>query len=486
MVDELRKRAGAYYTPEATVASLVRWAARRKSDRLLDPACGDGRFLAMHRNSVGVEQDSGAARAATARAPWALVHEGDFFRWAAQTAERFDCAAGNPPFIRYQRFTGAVREGALNLCASLGAHFSGLTSSWAPFLVVASSLLRPGGRLAFVVPAEIGHAPYAAPLIEHLAGHFATVRITAVREKLFPELSEDCWLLYCSGYTDRSQAIEVVTVDRYVPRPEPPTDGELVTLEDWRSWNRRFRPVLMPKPARDLYRHVADSADTVRLGRVAKVGIGYVTGANDFFHMRPSQAAEHGIPDEFLWPSVRTGRQLSISRVTNATVRRWIQSDDAVLLLRIARGTSLPASVQRYLDGPDGVQARTAYKCRTRQPWYVVPDVTVPTAFLSYMSGGDVSLVANGAGCVCTNSVHAVHLNGVMGLRAVLDRWHDPFTALSCEVEGHPLGGGMLKLEPGEAVRLVLAKRVASAQDDEAIATGLSAMKRWRHCGEAA
>ena len=29
------------------------------------------------------------------RAPWACVHQGDFFAWAARTRERFECAAGN-------------------------------------------------------------------------------------------------------------------------------------------------------------------------------------------------------------------------------------------------------------------------------------------------------------------------------------------------------------------------------------------------------
>ncbi|MBF4213259.1 class I SAM-dependent methyltransferase, partial [Pseudomonas donghuensis] len=79
--------------------------------------CGDGRFLLEHRNSVGIEQDDAAAKLAIERAPWALVHEGDFFSWATNTPERFDCAAGNPPFIRYQTFKGEVRQTALNLCA---------------------------------------------------------------------------------------------------------------------------------------------------------------------------------------------------------------------------------------------------------------------------------------------------------------------------------------------------------------------------------
>jgi len=56
-----QKEAGAYYTPDVVVATLLRWAVRSPRDRLIDPSCGDGRFIAGHRNSVGIEQDVRAA-----------------------------------------------------------------------------------------------------------------------------------------------------------------------------------------------------------------------------------------------------------------------------------------------------------------------------------------------------------------------------------------------------------------------------------------
>ena len=59
-------------------------------------------------------------------------------------------------------------------------------------------------------------------------------------------------------------------------------------------------------------------------------------------------------------------------------------------------------------------RGREAYKCRNRDPWYAIPDVRVPDAFLSYMSGRRPVLVRNDAECVCTNSLHAVtSRNGV-------------------------------------------------------------------------
>ena len=482
-----RKRRGAYYTPEAVVSSLVRWALRDEGDRLLDPSCGDGRFLAKHGNSVGIEQDARAGEHAVARAPSALVHHGDFFAWAALTNERFDCAAGNPPFIRYQTFKGATRARALELCADQGARFSRLTSSWAPFLVATAGLLKPGGRMAFVVPAEIGHAPYAAPLLEYLVDRFAAVQVVAIREKLFPELSEDCWLLFASGFGGSTSTIGLSIMERFAHCLEPPRVEVSVSVDEWREgWNRRLRPYLLPRSVRDIYRASAQEQGATRFGDIASIGIGYVTGANEFFHLRPSEAARWEIPDEMLIPTVRTGRSLPAVSLTRHTVDSWLRTDEPILLLHIPKDADLPTGVVKYLGTEQGREARTAYKCRVRHPWYSVPHVKVPDFFLTYMSGREPSLVRNSAGVTCTNAVHCVHLHHGAESRRLHDWWGKPFVQLSCELEGHPLGGGMLKLEPGEAARVVF----PSAQDEppmegDAIREAVSTMRVWRHHGVA-
>ena len=464
------------------MATLTAWAIRRRTDRLLDPACGDGRFIAAHRPSVGIEEDPSAAREAMIRAPWALVHKGDFFSWAANTRERFQCAAGNPPFIRYQAFSGAVRETALSLCNRLGADFSGLTSSWAPFLVATAHLLTPGGRMAFVVPAEIGHAPYAVPLIEYLLSQFEKVHVVPISERIFPHLSEDCWLLYAEGFGGCSTEVHLSALDRFEFMSRPPAVTQLVSAKEWRSeWHRRLRPFLMPAPSREAYQRLSKEPASIRLGTIARVGIGYVTGANEFFHLRPSQAVQRKIGSEFLLPSVRNGRSLPDQALTEALVAAWKRSDEPVLLLKLPREGELPAAVRRYLESDAGRKARTAYKCRNRTPWYSVPDVHVPDYFLSYMSGSKPNLVQNLARCSCTNSVHAVRLRQHSDASLLRQGWRSPLTELSCEVEGHPLGGGMLKLEPGEAGNIVLCKGLLTPEDSVAIRLGVRDMRRWRH-----
>ena len=499
-----RKRNGAYYTPDALAAMLVRWAVRAPQDRLLDPSCGDGRFLVAHRNSVGVERTPEAVGKAKGRAPGAHVCEAEFFAWAEHahsTGERFDCAVGNPPFIRYQTWGGDVRQRALSLCNRFGVVFSGLTASWAPFLAVAANLLRPGGRMAFVVPAAFGHAPYAGPLVEHLVARFHDVRIVAVRRRLFPRLSEDCWLLFADGFGGSTQQMRLGATDAIQVFDTPPRTDVRIAVSEWRnSWNRRLRPYLVSDRVRSRYLAVARRADShalaaiddaqptlpARLGAVASVALGYVSGANHFFHLTPSEASKAGIPSTLLHPTVRSARVLPPREVTRQTVDSWRRSDDPMLLLRIPKGTQVPARVRRYLDSDAGVRAREGYKCRHRSPWYSVPDVRVPDFFLTYMAGRAPSLVKNAAGATCSNALHAVQLRlPVLSDAALLAAWQSPLTQLSCELEGHALGGGVLKLEPREATRVILSNPNSMRSGESAdLEEAVSVLRSWRHYAE--
>ena len=336
--------------------------------------------------------------------------------------------------------------------------------------------------MAFVVPASIGHAPYAAPLLDYLVEHFDDVRVTAIRSKLFPALSEDCWLLHAEGFGGSSKELCFSVLDHFKPSAAP-CETTLIPVNEWReSWSRRLRPYLLPANVREVYRAVASDARSLRFGDIASIGIGYVSGANDFFHLRPSEADAWSIPDRLLHPTVRNSRVLPASDLTARTVDGWRRCDEPMMLLRIPKEAELPGTVSRYLDTDRGRRVRGGYKCRMRSPWYSVPDVQVPDFFLTYMSGRAPSLVRNSAAATCTNAVHSVRVRDRKAMRRIVEGWDTPFVRLSCELEGHPLGGGMLKLEPREATRIVfpapaMAGELSAAQTREAVST----MRKWRH-----
>lgn len=477
------KKLGAFYTPERVVSSLLHWVVRRDDDRLIDPSCGDGRFLEKHQNSVGIERDRNAAKEAMKRAPGALVHQGDFFTWVGNSNERFDCAAGNPPFIRYQLFNGITRKRARDLCSRFGVEFSALASSWPLFLAATVQVLRRGGRMAFLLPAEVGHAPYSSPLLDYCARQFSHLQIVAVREKIFPSLSEDCWVLFADGKGGKTSTIGFSVLERFEFHETPPKVQISIPLSSWSSiWNRRLRPFLMPEASRDLYERYTGEQEAARFGDLAKINIGYVSGANDFFHLRPSEIRELGIPNDFLQMTARNTKVLPPDRVSRSTVKRWIREDRATVLLRLNKDQQLPSAVRKYLCTPNAIEASRRYKCRVRTPWYAVPDVKIPHFFLSYMSGRRVSFVQNSANCSCTNSLHAVNLKNSSAVTRIRASLRSRFFQLSSEIEGHPLGGGMLKLEPREAANILIPRHSdLPAKEAQSIAEGISALQSWRH-----
>jgi adenine-specific DNA-methyltransferase len=108
--------------------------------------------------------------------------------------------------------------------------------------------------------------------------------------------------------------------------------------------------------------------------------------------------------------------------------------------------------------------------------------VKTPEYFLTDMSGRAASLVRNDAHCTCTNSVHAVHFRAAGAASALNAVWESEFLRPSCEIEGHPLGGGMLKLEPGEAAQIVVPSTSAVANLSKAAVTeAVNTMRQWRH-----
>lgn len=500
------KALGAYYTDSQVAEFLVRWAVRNSADTVLDPAFGGGVFLraACRRlrelggnpsaQVYGVELDSAVHRHIGEKlcedgvAPINLVAS-DFFAITPDRMAPVDAVVGNPPFIRYQRFTGDVRARALARAAEQGLKLSELSSSWLPFLVHSIRMLRPGGRLAMVIPFEIGHALYAVPVLKHLDRKFESVTFLTFRKKLFPDLSQDTLLLLAEGkdagaagrfyIRDLRHAGDLAHIEVTGAGCVPGVrrlDRERVA-----SGQQRLIEYLLPRKARELYAEMRAPEHTVSLGQLADVGIGYVTGANDFFHLGPGAAAEIGIPSEFLRACVRRGRALTGLRFTEADWNDALGRGDAGYLVYLPSGGTLPPAVARYVAYGESKGIHRTFKCRTRSPWYRVPHVYLPDAFLTYMSGDLPRLVSNGAGVVAPNTLHILrlHRGAGIGSNALAALWQTSLTRLSVEIEGHALGGGMLKLEPTEAER-VLVPIIPKKDNLDALALELDQVARSR------
>jgi len=500
------KELGAYYTDSQVAEFLVRWAIRSADETVLDPSFGGGVFLRAAcqrirtlqgepgRTVWGVEIDEEVHSRISEklhdefRIPGRQLHCSDFFAIRDGGTPQVDVVIGNPPFIRYQRFSGTSRSTALLRAREQGVRLPELTSSWAPFLVHSISKLRHGGRLAMVLPFEVAHAKYARPVLEFLQQQFCEITFLTFRKKLFPDLNETTLLLMADGKGEHSRRFQV----RDLAGPGelasisggargPKLGGRPMEAKSLASGETRLIEHLIPSRAAQLYSQLRKSGRANALGVVADVSVGYVTGANDFFHLSQAEARRRNIPAALMKRAIIRSRALNGIEFTRGDWRNAADSGAAALLLHIARDDSLTTAIRDYIRDGESRGVSTAYKCRVRSPWFCVPHVRRPDAFLTYMSGESPRLVANSARVVAPNCLHVVQIRDrrVLSARRLSAFWQTSLTQLSVEIEGHPLGGGMLKLEPGEAerVQLPLLTSVDGARVDD-LAGELDAMLR--------
>lgn len=497
MTPERAKAFGAFYTDALVATFIVRWAVRRPDDSVLDPSFGGGVFLeaaskhlatlgAQGEPSVyGVELDAevhGRVSHELAEVPRNKLVHSDFFALGAGDLPPMNAVVGNPPFIRYQSFSS---ERAGERTRAQGVTLSKLASSWAPLLVHSAAFVEAGGRLGMVIPAELLHTTYARPVREYLTRTFGRITILTFKARLFPDISQDTLLLLAEGKGEPFSGLywqDLTGPGALREAPDVLLARAKRLPEETLQQESKFITHFIPEKARDLYRELTQHPKVSTLGTLADVGIGYVTGANTFFHLSPKRAETLKLPPESLSPAVFRGAALTGLAFTEGDWRKAAQQGRAGYLLNIQEDGLTP-ELEAYLERGAAEGVPQAYKCRVRTPWYRVPHVYRPDLLLTYMSGLRPQLVANDAGAVAPNTLHVVRLKpeGPGRAAALAAGWQTSLTSLSVEVEGHALGGGMLKLEPSEARRV----RLALAENTKDLEAELDTLLRANHIAEA-
>ena len=464
-----RKSRGAFFTPPILSEYMAQWCLRVATERVFEPSCGEAAFLtaaADHLRVLGAEgplqeQLTGveihaesaamAAKHLAERGAAATITVGSFFDVPANPV--YDAVIGNPPYIRYQDFAGSDRTKAYEAALSHGVRFDGLTNSWAPFLVHAAGFLRPGGRLALVLPAELLSVNYAAPARKFLMERFARVALIVFKERVFPEVLEEVVIVLAEGEgpTDHCELYQAKDA------------GDLGNLESCRwaptSNGGKWMAALLPSAIAELYRHVVVDERFGTLNDWGETDLGMVTGNNRYFTMSVESAQQWNIPKTELVrispPSSRHLRGFMFGQ------QSWDQmrGDRAAVYLFRPKGIRLSDGALRYIAHGESIGVHNAYKCRVRSPWWRVPLVKTPDMFLTYMNHVAPRLISNRSGVGHLNSIHGVTLTpGLkrLGMDLLPMAAMNSLTLLGAELVGRAYGGGMLKLEPREADNLPL------------------------------
>lgn len=481
--EKLRKERGAFFTPPAIADFLAEWAVLDQPDaKIMDPTCGEAVFLIsagqrlkdLGRDVGDLESQLYGFDLHQTSLEWAdnllteagldaHLQQGDFF--AVPTPDQLgapvpemDAIIGNPPFVRYQQHVGEPRDRSKQAALRQGVRLSNLASSWAALLVHSVGFLKPEGRLAMVLPAELLTVGYAEPVRSWLKQRFEQVHLVMFDRLQFHDATEKVVLVLASG-SGGCDAFSLYYLDDAEDlRKMRLMSNQAAAVLDSGKWT----DLLLPNRQRHLFRTTSAEHFTT-LGTYGNPELGIVTGANNFFTMTEATRLAYGLSEKagqvvkVCPPGTKHLKGLAFS------LPAWKELRDAgerVWLFRPSPTDDSP-EVAAYAARGEKEKVHEAYKCTIRTPWWRPPIVTPPDLFFTYMSHRYPRLIANTAKTTFVNSMHGLRLiesAPKVAREALPVLMFNSVTMLGAEVHGRSYGGGILKMEPREAAVLPMPK----------------------------
>lgn len=439
---------GGYYTPPPVARFLAHWVAEAGA-RLLEPSCGDGRILRELARLSGEVQgvELMADEAAKAR-EFAPVDAQSLFTWMTPSDSLgWDGVAGNPPYIRFGNWPPGQREPALDLMKGEGLKPSKLTNAWVPFVVASAVATRIGGRVALVLPAELLQVTYAAQLRDYLLREFSEITMVTFERLVFEGILQEV-VLFC-GIKGGEGPADVRTVHLEDADALATADLNVATapalLHDHEKWTKYF---LEPEQIECL-RALKLSRDLIKLGSLAGVDVGIVTGRNSFFTFTDEEAGYLGLRDHCV-PLVSRSAQLTGTVYDEDCRASDLVSKYRTWILNAPEDLTDPALIDHVAFG-EAAGVHLGYKCSIRKPWWRTPSMSVPELFMLRQIHRAPRMTVNLASATSTDTVHRVRADRGVDPVALSTAFNNSATFAFAEVMGRSYGGGILELEPREA-----------------------------------
>ena len=474
--ESAQKLRGGYYTPPDLATFIARWVKEIRPTRILEPSCGDGVFFEALANAKGFRKTSvlgfeleeeecakAQSRAREVGLAATNVRNADFLQWAldqflAGDKDKFDAVIGNPPFVRYQYLPEPFQARAEQVFKQLSLPFTKHTNAWVPFILASMALLRPGGRLAMVVPAEIIHVTHAQSLRSYLGRECRRLVIIDPEELWFSDTLQGAVILLAekAQVGEKSEGLGIYPVmGREFLRLSPSEIFDSPQPINGKTVQGKWTRALLDLETRSLFDELANQSAVHRFHDIAQVDVGIVTGANKFFL----------VPDETVrtnqlerWAHPMFGRSEHCPGVIyderqhtenaskgNPTNFLWFRENES----------RIDSAAKAYIRQGETQELHARYKCRVRSPWYAVPSVYSTEIGMLKRSHNTPRLILNRMGAYTTDTAYRIRTLGVDAEKLV-GCFINPLTALSAELEGRHYGGGVLELIPSEIERLLI------------------------------
>jgi len=473
---EALREKGQFWTPQWVAEAMVKYVLGAETDHVFDPAVGAGAFLLAAKHVaasagrsihlLGTEVDPNALQqakeAGLSEEDLTGVEIRDFVMNGPE--RRFSAIVANPPYIRHHRISEGTKA-ALKIMTKriTGKVLDGRTGYHVFFLIKALERLAPGGRLAFIMPADTCEGIFAKTLWKWIMDTFRVEAVVTFSHEATPFPSVDTNALifmitaappdvrfaWCKCKEVSPDALRI-----WVERGFSETESIAISAIQ-RELTEGYETGLSRPPQK---RHVGPV-----LGDFAKTVRGIATGGNEFFFLTRDQVEDLGIPLEYMARAIGRTRDIEGDEITPKRLRELEEAGRPTYLLSLdgKPENEFPQAIRTYLQRGVKLAFNKRALIKQRRPWYKMESREVPPFLFAYLGRRNARFIRNHANVVPLTGFLCVYpkTKGKDAIEKVWRMLSHPDTLANLHRVGKSYGSGAIKVEPRALERVPLSDR---------------------------
>ncbi|MCQ2603722.1 MAG: SAM-dependent methyltransferase [Spirochaetia bacterium] len=459
-----KKATGSFYTCSSIADYIARWAIKTGNELLLEPSFGDGSFLnasIKYYNNfgntspqiLGIELQSEPYNSYLAKNN--IIHGilSDYLDFWPE--KKPNAIIGNPPYISLKNLTNDNQKKIFNIMKKYKLHIPCNGSLWMPFVVHASEMLATNGKLGFVLPYEMTYVRYAFPLWQYLSVNFGSLTICRLYDDFFPEVDVETIIFLADK---KGAKCNSVNYNIYNNISDLFNNISMISasikITEILKMEKPFEQKILSEDTQNLIQGLENNQEIHLLKNECKFKIGYVCGNKKYFHPTITTIQEYKISSQNLLPSILNSKEI------NSYPHIGVDNANIIPQSFLFYPRLLTEGTKQYIKEGEKMEINKGYKCNSRSPWYITPNIEIPDLILTVF--GDIPrLISNSAKFLVSNSLlSGIITDNSISKENIICRWYNSLTLLQIETLVHSLGGGTLVLIPGEIDKIKILKDI--------------------------